>query len=178
MSKDLLFKLVVSESGKEKYTANLSYEAVSNIVSSFADNADSNDFFILAAQHAASSVRENVAYKDNLSAEVVEILSKDSSIGVLRNLVRSSAFRENATQVELERLIKLDTEIAQSIANNVDGFEQADTNKLAGLLATNEDPSVVASLAQNYSAPKKVLKTLVNHPDPYVASEAKARLED
>ena len=106
------------------------------------------------------------------------MLSKDTSIGVLRNLVRSNAFKENATQAQLEQLIKLDTEIAQSIAGNVEGYEQADVNKLATLLAANDDPSVVASLAQNYSTPKKILKTLTTHSDPYVASEAKARLDD
>jgi len=178
MAKDLVFKLVVTENGKESYSANLSYEAVSNIVSSFPDKEESNDFFALAAQHQASSVRENLAYKDNLSSEVVELLSKDNSIGVLRNLVRSNAFKENATQAQLEQLIKLDTEIAQSIAGNVEAYEQADVNKLATLLAGNEDPSVVASLAQNYSTPKKILKTLTTHSDPYVASEAKARLDD
>jgi hypothetical protein len=178
MAKDLVFKLVISEAGKDTYTAKLSYEAVSNIVSNYSDNKESNDFFALAAQHAASTVRENVAYKDNLSADVVNVLSQDSSIAVLRNLARSSAFKENATQDLLDRLIKLDTEIAQTIASNVESFEQADVNKLAALLATHSDPSVVASLAQNYSTPKKVLKTLVNHPDPFVASEAKARLED
>ena len=178
MAKDLVFRLVISEAGKETYSANLSYEAVSNIVSNYSDNIESNNFFVLAAQHAASTVRENVAYKDNLSSDVVKVLSQDSSIAVLRNLARSNAFRENATQDLLERLIKLDTEIAQTVAGSVESFEQADVNKLATLLAAHSDPSVLASLAQNYSTPKKVLKTLVNHPDPYVAREAKARLED
>ena len=178
MAKDLVFKLVVSNGGKEAYSANLSYEAVSSIASGFSDNSDSNDFFLLAAQHPASSVRENVAYKDQLSTEVVELLSKDNSIAVLRNLVRSSAFRSFATQELLEKLIQLDTEVAQSIANNVESFENGDVNKLSTLLANHEDPSVVVSLAQNYSTPKKILKTLSTHSDPYVASEAKARLED
>jgi hypothetical protein len=178
MSKELVFKLVVSESGKEAYSVNLSYEVVSSIVSDFPDNESSNDFFRLAAQHAASVVRENVAYKDHLNSDVLEILSKDSSISVLRNLVRSQAFRENVTQEELVALIKLDTEIAQTIANNVDSYEQADVNELASLLSKHEDPSVVYSLAQNWGTPKEILKTLLTHPDPYIANEAKTRLED
>ena len=178
MSKDLVFKLVITEGWKEKFSANLSYEAVSNIISGYPDKPESNDLFALAAQHSAAAVRENVAYKDKLSAEIVDLLSKDTSISVLRNLARSEAFRENAPQALLEKLIKTDTEVAQTIANNVDSFEQADVNKLSAILAEHEDPSVVASLAGNYSAPKKILKTLVNHPDPYVASEAKSRLED
>ena len=178
MSKELIFKLVVSESGKESYSTNLSYEEVSSIVSNFPDNKSSNDFFLLAAQHAASAVRENVAYKDHLNSDVIEILSKDSSISVLRNLVRSEAFRENVTQEELVELIKLDTQIAQTIANSIESYEQVDANELASLLSKHEDPSVVYNLASNWSVTKKIVKTLLKHPDPYVANEAKKRLED
>jgi len=178
MSSDLIFKIIVSESGKEKYSANLPFETVSNIVSSYPDNKSSNDFFHLAARHSASSVRENVAYKDNLSEEIVELLAADNSISVLRNLVRSSSFRKNASQQLLEKMISLDVEIAQSIANSVESFEQADINELAALLVAHHDPSVALSLASNYSLPKKILKTLLNHYDSSVANEAKSRLED
>lgn len=178
MSKELVFKLVVSDSGKEKFSANLSFEMLSNIVSNFPDDKSSNDFLLLAAQHPASVVRENVAYKDNLSSEVLELLSKDSSIAVLRNLVSSGAFKENVTQEKLIDLIKLDTEIARRIANNIDSYEQADLSELATLISKHEDPSVVADLAQSYGTPKKILKTLLNHPDPYVSREARLRLEN
>ena len=178
MPNDLVFKLVVTDSNKEVYETILSYEVISSIVSSYPDKEDSNEFFELAAQHSASVVRENVAYKDSLSIDVLNLLSKDKSIAVLRNLVRTNAFRENATQDEILDLINLDVEIAQTIANYVESFEKADINTLALALSKHDDPSVVASLAGNYGTPKKVLKTLVNHPDPYVANEARSRLED
>ena len=178
MSKDIVFKIVVSESGNEVYSANLSYEIVSNIVSNFPDHVSSNDFFLLAAQHSASVVRENVAYKDHLNSDVLEILSKDSSISVLRNLVRSEAFKENVTKEELVELIKLDTEFAQTIAGSVDSYEQVDVNELASLLSVHEDPAVAYNLASSWSTPKKILKTLLKHSDPYVENEAKTRLEE
>jgi hypothetical protein len=40
------------------------------------------------------------------------------------------------------------------------------------------DPSISYALAGNYNTPKKLLKELLGHPDPYVSSEAKRRLED
>jgi hypothetical protein len=40
------------------------------------------------------------------------------------------------------------------------------------------DPSVSYALAGNYNSPKKILKELAGHSDPYVSSEAKRRLED
>lgn len=178
MQNYLVFKLVVSEAGKETYSTVLSYEAVECLVSNFQDKEVNNDFFAIAAKHSASIVREYVADKNFLSADVVEILSKDNSIGVLRNLARSSAFKKNATQELLERFITLDHEVAQSIARDVESFEQADANKLATLLASHSDPSVVASLAENYSAPKKVLKTLLTHSDSSIVNRAKENLEN
>jgi hypothetical protein len=174
----LTFKLVVSDDEKITYTANLSYEAVSSLVSDYADNSDNNDFFMLAAKHPASTVREQVACKDNINAEVIDTLQNDSSIAVLRNLVNSSAFKSNTTMEYLEKIIPLDAEIAQTVANNIEAFEKVNITKLATLLASNPDPSVLASLAGNYNTPKKILKMLINHEDLYVASEAKSTFEN
>jgi len=178
MSKKLVFKLVVTANGEEVLSKLLSYEAVSNIVSNASDNKDNEDLFTLAASHPASIVRENVAYKDRMPEAAVEILSSDKSISVLRNLVRSKKFKELATLDLLEKLLTLDSEIAQTIAGDIESYSEADSAKLVGIIATHSDPYVVASLAGSYSTPKKVLKTLLNHADPYVVSEAKGRLED
>lgn len=178
MSSKLVFKLVVEDGGKEVFSKPLSYETVANITSSYEDSDESNEFFTLAALHPASTVRENVAYKDKLSGEILNLLINDKSIPVLRNLVRTEAFKENASVDDIERLIKLDVEIAQSIAGDIDSYQQADASKLCNVILGLDDPSILASLAGNYSTPKKVLKELVNHSDPYVASEAKRRLED
>ena len=178
MSSKFEYKLVVTENGKEVLSTVLSYDAVSSIVSNAGDSKDNFDLFTLAASHPASAVRENVAYKDNIPESVVKQLSADKSISVLRNLVRSKKYKEHASLDELEKLFSLDTEIARSIASDIESFSEADTNKLYTIAASHSDPSVVASLAGNYSAPKKILKSLLTHADPYVVSEAKRRLED
>lgn len=104
MSNELVFKLVVSESGKDKFSTVLSYQQVANLVAYFPDNAIANDICLFAAQHPASVVREQVADRDHLSPEVLEILCNDSSISVLRKLVRSDSFRENLTQQDCKGL--------------------------------------------------------------------------
>ena len=71
MSGKLEFKLVVTENGEEVLSKLLSYEAVSNIVSNASDNKDNEDLFTLAASHPASTVRENVAYKDHMPEAAV-----------------------------------------------------------------------------------------------------------
>jgi hypothetical protein len=178
MSSNLIFKLVVEENGSDIFTKPLSYENIANIISSYIDSSDSNELFILAARHPASSVRENVAYKDNISEEVLRILIQDKSISVLRNLVRSTAFKENSNAEDIEKLIKLDVEIAQNIAGDICSYQQADYDNLFSIILELDDPSVISSLASSYSTPKKILKVLLKNADSHVASEAKIRLQD
>ncbi len=178
MANHLEYKLVVTENGNEIFSGNLSHEMVSPIISEYPDTAESADFFIVAAKHPASSVRENLADKENLPAEVLQALSADPSVSVLRNLVRGDGFKKFATQELLENLISRDVEIAQTVASWLTAYEKADTNKLAALLAAHSDPSVAASLADGWAMPKKILKNLLKHPDPWIACKAKQSLED
>jgi len=175
---DLIFKLVVSEDGKDVFTTPLSYEMVSYITDSYPDTSESDNYLKLTSKHAASSVREAVARKVNLSPDVVATLSKDASIPVLCTLVSSGAFKKIASQDLLEKLIKLDTAIAQIIANDVGSYDQADADRLASVLAAIADPAVLACLAGRSCTPPKVLKSLVNHPDLEVASRARRTLQD
>ena len=149
---------------------------VDNISNNWPDEESENDLFILMAQHPSSAVRQNIAYKDNISEEICELLSEDTSVGVLRNLVRSAAFKRFASESTIEKIIKTDVEVAQNVAGDVDSFQHADESKLAALLSENSDPQVLESLANNSSTPKKILKTLSNHPDPKIAGNAKISL--
>lgn len=178
MSSKLQFKLVIEEDGKQVYLKPLSYEIVANITSSYDDSIDNSDYFALAAKHPASSVRENVAYKDKMSKETLNQLINDSSVAVLRNLVRTEAFKEHAADDVIEKLVMFDLEIAQNIAGDFDSYQNANPTKLCATLMGLSDPSVSYALAGNYNSPKKILKELAGHSDPYVSSEAKRRLED
>ncbi len=170
------YKLIVSNGKEVIHTSNLSYEALASVISSHPDTESSAELFEVMASHPAAYVRETVAYKDRLSHATVDILANDSSINVLRNLSRSAAFREHASFETVQKLLALDVEIAQNIANNLEGFEQCDMGKLATLLSEHQDLGVLAALAGTYNAPKKILKALAAHPDPYVAFQAKNTL--
>lgn len=172
------FYVVAMQDGKEVLKKKLSYEAVSNVVSNASDGSENDDLFAVASKHASSNVREQVAYKDHLADETVEHLSDDKSIAVLRNLVRSQKFKETANTEKLKSLISLDVEIASSIAGDIESYAEADKDELLADLLQNSDPYVLGSLAGSYSTPKKTLKLLVKNADPYVASQAKSRLDD
>ena len=178
MSKALEFSIVITENGNTVLTKPLSFEFVASIISNFDDNITNSDIFGLAAHHLASGVRENVAYKDAITEDTIQILAQDGAINVLRNLVRTSKFKELATLEQLERLMQRDPEIAISIAGDIDSYSNVDTTKLVDEILKNSDPSVTAALAGGYNTPKKILKSLLSHPDPYVVSQAKFRLDN
>lgn len=171
------FKIVVEQAGKVVYSEALSYENVANIVDNYEDSAKNNDFFALAITHPSASVRENIARKDKICEEIVNSLMNDPSVSVLRTLVRSAAFKEHASQEVVERLVNFDTEIVQTVAGDFESFQQINSSKMLTVLMGLDDPSILYYLAGNYNTPKKVLKELQNHSDPYVASEARRRLE-
>jgi hypothetical protein len=177
MSKNLIYKLSISDGKKELYSSNLSFGEVADLISSADDSLINEKLFQSAASHPSETVRENVAYKDNINEETWEILSEDNSINVLRRLVNSDACKRNASQKQLENWIKMDIEIARNIANNLDRYENADIDALAKILSEHSDPSVIAEVASNSSIPKKYLKNLTKNSDLQIANNAKRSLE-
>jgi len=177
MIKDLTYKIIIFDDKKEVYSSDLSFNEVQEYISSADDSLQNQKLFELASSHPSESVRENVAYKDNINQETYEILSEDTSPNVLRRLVSTDACKRNATQEQLEGWIKLDPELARNIAGYVDRYENADIDELAKILCDHSDPSVVAEIANNSDTPKKLLKTLLKHSDSRVVANAKRSLE-
>jgi hypothetical protein len=177
MSRNLVYKISISDGKKELYSSELSFNEIQDLISSADDNLANEKLFELAASHPSEVVRENVAYKDNINQETWEILSEDTSINVLRRLVNSDSCKRNASQKQLEEWIKLDVEIAKNIAGYLDRYEEADIDQLAKVLSEHTDPSVVSEVASNSSIPKKYLKNLTKNNDPQVANNAKRSLE-
>ena len=176
MKTKLVYKLVAYEDEKEILSEKLSFEILRVIISYLPDNFDQDPLYRLIAQHPSACIREEIANKDKISEEVCEILSKDNSVTVLRNLTRSNSFKEFGTYEILERLIKLDSECAENIASNIESYQQVDVSKLAELLFQHDDPRVLLSLANNYAAPKRILKNLAIHDDYAIANAAKKTL--
>ena len=177
MSESPTFKLSVT-SGKKTIEIPISYESLASFISSYPDRPDSATLFELAASHPSSYVREQVAYKENLSEATVEILKQDSSINVLRCLARTESFRKYAHLEDVLRFVSLDPELAQSVASYFESYEQVEPSKIIDALSKSTDPGILYSLVSNYSTPKKVVKSFTNHADPHIAGEAKARMNN
>jgi hypothetical protein len=178
MNEKITFKLVAVKGDVIVYETLMSYVTLGSFISNCSDSQEYSALFELASLHPSTQVREQVAYKDQLNETTVSTLTKDNSINVLRNLVRSTSFKQIATEDELLRLIDLDSELAISIAQNIETFENIVQQKVIDKLLASSDPAVAAALAGNYSTNRKILKSLIIHEDTFVADEAKKRLEE
>jgi hypothetical protein len=177
MSKNLIYKITVSDGKKEVYSSNLSFNEVQDFISSADDTYLNQELFQIASEHPSDVVRENVAYKDSINQETYDNLAVDESLNVLRRLVGTEGCRRYASQEQLEGWIKLDPELARNIANSFDRYDEIDLDAISKLLCNHSDPSVVAEIASNSGTPKKYLKTLLKHSDSRVVANAKRSLE-
>lgn len=171
------FKLVIEIDGTEVCTEELGSEAVSGLTGRLADVAESKDIFGYLAQCASSEVRSDIAYKDNLNEDTVELLSKDPSIDVRRRLCGQTPFREWASTELLLEYISADIECAKTIAGSVGDYSNADANKIAIELCKHADPDVRNALAGSWGAPKKFVKQLLSDTDASVRASAKRTLD-
>lgn len=177
MTSSIKFKLVIEQDGEDVLDTFLSYEEISNFISNADDDVANTKLYEFAALHSSSQVRENVASKNSLNETTVQVLQADPSISVLRNLVLSKKFRECASSQLLERYISMDTELARSIASDIESFGGTATVQLAKIISEHTDPAVLACLARNYQTPKNVLKSLADSCDSLVAREARRQLQ-
>jgi hypothetical protein len=169
-------KATLTLSTNPKLPIELGYDQIESIMSSFPDTTELAPVYAEFAKHPASSVREQVAYKDKLDAKTVKLLAGDKEIVVVRNLIRSEGGRKHLDTKILLALIAKDVEVAESIANNVEGYESADIDELVTALLKHEDPRVRAALAGNSGTPKKHVKTLQKDADSRVRATADATL--
>jgi len=181
MHKNISFKICVTDDNAEDSVLceiKLPYDIVSQVVANLPDAISLNDFYELASMHPSPDVREYVAAKDNINEDLFNILANDNSINVLRSLSRSLPIKKFSDFELLKKLILLDSECAQNIANNYLDFENVESEKVLDLLLQSNDPSIRYAVANNYSGSKKVARRLIDDLDPKVSYEANRRLED
>ena len=170
------FKLVIEIDGAEVFNEELGSEAVSGLTGRLPDVAENKDVFGYLAKSASSEVRNDIAYKDNLNEETVEILSKDASIEVRRRLCGQTPFREWVDTEILLEYISADIDCAKAIAGSVSEYSNADVNKVSIEICKHSDPDVRNALAGCWGAPKKFVKQLLSDSDASVRASAKKTL--
>ncbi len=157
-------------------TIELGIEEARNAFCGLEDRESRMEIFAELAKSPSHPVRADVAGKEQISKETVDLLAGDSVVDVLKNLVRSYGARSHLNDEQLAGFVAKDAELALEIASQFDQYSGANTLKLAELLAQHADPTVRLRLADNSSTPKAVLKALSRDTDMGVATAAKSSL--
>lgn len=176
MSK-LTFKLTVQNDAGEVASYDLGAEALARLAGSLPDNPENTQLFHHLAQSASSDVRTEIAYRDNLNEDTVELLSCDPAIDVRRRLCGQTPFSEWATTEMIIELVNADIDCAKTIAGRISEYSNADVNLIAAVVMQHSDPDVRNSLASSWGAPKKVIKQLLKDDDAGVRASAKRTLD-
>jgi len=167
-------KLVVND-----VEVKLSYEELDAVIGCLSDDAERSEIFYELSRSPSSMVRMTVAYKDAIDEKTVERLLRDSSIEVLRGIIRSRHARNIMTDEDMERFIATrDTELLCSIAERIDDFDACDVDTLCEKLVAQKDPQIRHKLASNSDTPVRFLEELVDDEDVDVARAAANAMED
>ncbi|MBX9928201.1 MAG: hypothetical protein K2X99_04735 [Gemmatimonadaceae bacterium] len=134
------------------------------------------DLYLVALKHPSSAVRRSALSHDGLPFDAVETLADDSSTAVRLALSSHPAFRRGAPEEMILALAESDPDIAESVAGNVESFENADTIALCTSLAQHPDPAVRRALALNSGTPISWVRHLAKDESPDVAQAASQAL--
>jgi len=152
-----------------EHEVHLGWEALESVVGNLPDDDESLAGLLHElAQSNIAAVRSAVAGKSVITEETVGILASDPSPEVIEALV--NAQRSKLSESALAQIIQRNwSGINRQIAEDVQRYyEQSDVAAIAKLLAGSADPSVRATLAYNSSAPKPIVRQLLQDPDPEV----------
>lgn len=155
-------------------TVTIDSNALSDVLRNLPDIEVYKKFYESLITHPSSRVRASIADKEQLGEEAISVLAKDSSVEVLRNLVRNRTAREVLPLDLTIQIIERDVEVADSIACYVEDW--SNTMEIAKILKNHPDPQVRLALANNRGTPKTILRQQLKDEDNVVVLAAKENL--
>jgi len=157
----------------------LGIDELQSIVSYLADNEKNSAIFQQLATHKSATIRKEIAYKDNLTEESVQLLLRDKDVAVLSNIVRSAAVKEIFSDEDFDYVVSRDNEeLISDMLGSLDEYENlSDYSAALEKIIALENEKLTLIIAESYNTPKKILKKLLKHNDPDIVNAAKSSLE-
>lgn len=150
---------LVLTNGERRAVINLSPTALSAVTARIDDNPSQISAFDILAEHTNFEVRLAVAGMENLSTEAIGRLAADSSLSVVRQLLKSKSARPKLTPQQVLAIAERDPELAGFVAAVVEDFA-LDDEKVLSYLEGHPDTHVRTKLAGNPFAGNAVLRQL------------------
>lgn len=147
----------------------VSYEMLESAVDRYPVTEGNIELLEALADYPGVAVRVSLAGKDKMTESLFKKLFASGDFRVIQALLDNGDAMQYFDCSTLSDLIK-QSDFACSVARNIEKFNGNDA--LISALADHADPYVRGTIAENYSAPKKLVKALTKDPDPAVARSA------
>lgn len=159
--------------GEQTLAVEVSSDALAVLAANLPDTAMLTDMFDMLAQHPDFKVRNAIAGMENLPPAAIRRLVDDSSMSVVKKLLKSKKTCEQLSAQEVLGICQRDPELAGTIAAGFEDFN-LDGDAVITLLEKHSDTYVRTQLAGNPFAPNQVLRRIgANDPDEMVRQIAK-----
>lgn len=153
-------------------------EFLQDMVSSIPDTPVYEALYLALAKNTNSAIRTDVAWKDSLSHETVQLLLKDKNTDVLDRILNNSKAESIVSGKQLKKFIALgDTDILKTIIQNISSYENINIDEVVDDILELRDPGLTLALASGWNIPKRILKKLAKFEDADIAYTAKKSLE-
>ena len=155
-------------------------ETLRYLASNLSDSEANRPVFDELAKHNSAAVRSDIAYKNNISEKTVRLLLSDDSPEVLNGILNSSATQSILDKDDFDYILSRNYEEAiGTLIMYIEDFEKLDDidRCFEDILKLDND-YLSYKVVDSFSVSENILKKLVNHKDPDIASAARSKLED
>ena len=163
-----------------EFEISLTEEHISHFISDLTDDASHAELLdYLAKNTNNTSLLAAVINNDGVSDDTVKYLleNKTSDLCLWVDVINSNKVRELITEDQLIQLLSQSDTISSNVAYYIEGFEECDSVRISEWICENSSDATVKRLAENISAPNKVLKKLLEHENRLISEVAKKSLE-
>jgi hypothetical protein len=151
-------ELLLSD-GTQNVSVELTSHAIAALAARLLDSSSQTGIFDILAEHTNFEVRLAVAGMENLTTEAIGRLAADSSLSVVRQLLKSKSARPKLTPQQVLAIVERDPELAGFVAAVIEDFTLDDDTVLS-YFESHSDTYVRTKLAGNPFAGNAVLRRL------------------
>lgn len=172
------YELVITIDGKES-RVDIPYTSMNDLAYTLPDVEENRKIFDVLANHTSIETLAGVAAKENLSIESFQKIISTGGHKAKIALLENKKFRQQVKLELLKKWVMRDSELAITVANNLNDFGEIDPKEIVEILLKHPDPEVINYLVESTSALTKTeLKKLTTYPDNKIAMEAIKKIKE
>lgn len=162
------------------FEIDLTESIISDIVYSLPSDEYYKDLYSYIIRNTKdANLISSVINTDQVSQEDIEFLleNRSSDLFLWQDIIRADKVAEIIEEEAIISLMEKSDTIAEDVANYIEGYQRCDPVTLSDWIVNNASLKVIVCLANNYGAPKNILRKLSKHESLVVSLTAKNTLD-